>query len=152
MSGKAIPTVLIDNARTRLTKWHFAPGAATGFHRHAFDYVGSLTTSRLKLVEVDGSAAEADLTASSPYSRSAGVAHDVINDNAHEFVFIEIEHEWPRRHEHEAPAATHEHEMEAGEPGMEAEKGANSRRMVAKVKWFLDQLFSMMRIGGGNFG
>ena len=36
---QATPTVLIDNERTRVTEWRFAPGAATGWHRHEFDYV-----------------------------------------------------------------------------------------------------------------
>lgn len=93
MEGKGISMVQIDNARTRVTEWRFAPGAATGFHTHAYDYVVvPLTTGRLKLVDADGSVTTAELTAGSPYFRNAGVAHDVINDNAHEFVFIEIEH------------------------------------------------------------
>ena len=93
MGGKAISTVQIDNAGTRVTEWRFAPGDATGFHTHAFDYVVvPLTTGRLKLVEPGGGVAIANLTAGAPYFRNAGVAHDVINDNPHEFVFIEIEH------------------------------------------------------------
>jgi len=35
----AIPTVQIDNDHIRVTEWRFAPGAATGFHRHEHDYV-----------------------------------------------------------------------------------------------------------------
>ena len=60
MSGKAISTVPIDNARARVTERRFASGAATGFHTHARDHmVVPLTTGRLKLVEADGSAATA---------------------------------------------------------------------------------------------
>ena len=29
---QAKPTVFIDNERTRVTEWRFAPGAATGRH------------------------------------------------------------------------------------------------------------------------
>ena len=36
---KAIPTVQVDNDRTRVTQWRFEPGAATGYHRHEYDYV-----------------------------------------------------------------------------------------------------------------
>ena len=93
MGGKAIAKVRIDNASTRVTEWRFAPGDATGFHTHAHDYVVvPLTTGRLKLVEAGGGTATAELTAGSPYFRKAGVAQDVINDNAPEFVFIEVEH------------------------------------------------------------
>ena len=35
----ATPTVQIDNNHLRVTEWRFAPGAATGFHRHEHDYV-----------------------------------------------------------------------------------------------------------------
>jgi beta-alanine degradation protein BauB len=33
----AIPTVQIENGHVRVTEWRFAPGAATGFHRHEHD-------------------------------------------------------------------------------------------------------------------
>ena len=39
MTGQAVPTVQIDNERTRVTEWRFAPGASTGYHRHEYDYV-----------------------------------------------------------------------------------------------------------------
>ena len=39
MSGTATPTVFVDNERVRVTEWRFAPGAATGWHRHEYDYV-----------------------------------------------------------------------------------------------------------------
>src|ERR1019366_6649070 len=35
----ATPTVQIDNNHLRVTEWRFAPGAATGFHRHEHDYL-----------------------------------------------------------------------------------------------------------------
>jgi quercetin dioxygenase-like cupin family protein len=88
----AIPTVQIDTARLRVTEWRFAPGAATGWHRHAHDYVVvPMTTGRLLLEEPGGASRYAQLTAGVSYSRETGVEHDVINDNDTEFVFIEIE-------------------------------------------------------------
>ena len=93
MGATATPTVHIDNTRTRVTEWRFAPGAATGFHTHEFDYViMPLTSGRLKIVDADGAETFAEMTAGSPYFRNAGVAHDVINANDHEFVFIEVEY------------------------------------------------------------
>ncbi len=87
----ASSTVQVDNDRLRVTEWRFAPGAATGHHRHEFDYVVvPLTTGQLRLVEADGERV-ADLTAGLSYYRDAGVEHDVINASPGEFVFIEIE-------------------------------------------------------------
>ena len=87
----ASPTVQVDNDRLRVTEWRFAPGAATGHHRHEFDYVVvPLTTGQLRLIEPDGERV-ADLTAGVSYYRDAGVEHDVINAGPGEFVFIEIE-------------------------------------------------------------
>jgi beta-alanine degradation protein BauB len=88
----AIPTVQIDTPRLKVTEWRFAPGAATGWHRHAYDYVVvPMTTGRLLLEEPGGASRHAQLTAGVSYSRETGVEHDVINDNDTEFVFIEIE-------------------------------------------------------------
>ncbi|HQT85869.1 MAG: cupin [Acidiphilium sp. 37-64-53] len=88
----AVPTVQIDNDIFRVTEWRFAPGAATGWHRHGLDYVVvPMSTGRLLLREPGGAERHAALTAGVSYSRSAGVEHDVMNDNDGEFVFIEIE-------------------------------------------------------------
>ena len=44
---EAVPTVQVDNDRVRVTEWRFAPGTATGWHRHEFDYVVvPMTTAR----------------------------------------------------------------------------------------------------------
>ena len=88
---KAKRTVQIDDERAIVSEWAFAPGAETGHHEHAYDYiVVPLTTGTLRLIEADG-AREAHLTAGVSYSRPAGVKHNVINANAHEFRFLEIE-------------------------------------------------------------
>jgi quercetin dioxygenase-like cupin family protein len=88
----AQPTVHIDNARARVTEWRFAPGAATGFHRHEYDYViVPQTTGRLKIVDAKGAETIAEPTAGISYFRNVGVEHDVINANDHEFVFVEVE-------------------------------------------------------------
>ncbi len=92
MDKNAVPTVQTDNDRVRVTEWHFAKGAATGFHRHEFDYVVVPgTTGRLKIVDGKGNETFSDLTAGQSYFRKAGVEHDVINDHDGEFVFVEIE-------------------------------------------------------------
>ena len=74
-----------------VTEWRFAPGADTGHHVHAFDYVVvPLTTGTLRLVEPTG-VRDVQLQAGISYARPAGVAHNVVNVNGHEFCFIEIE-------------------------------------------------------------
>jgi quercetin dioxygenase-like cupin family protein len=74
-----------------VTEWRFAPGAETGHHIHACDYVVvPLTSGRLRLEDGAGST-EAQLTSGVAYARSKGVAHNVINPNPFEFRFLEIE-------------------------------------------------------------
>jgi quercetin dioxygenase-like cupin family protein len=91
MTERATSTVLIDNDRVRVTRWRFAPGAATGWHVHEFDYViVPLTDGTLELVEPDGTR-DSHLAVGAPYFREAGVEHDVVNANDHDFTFIEIE-------------------------------------------------------------
>jgi quercetin dioxygenase-like cupin family protein len=88
----AVPTVQVDNEGVRVTEWRFAPGAATGWHRHEYNYVVvPLTTGKLRLVNPGGSEMIAELVTGKSYTRPALTEHDVINPNAHEFVFIEIE-------------------------------------------------------------
>ncbi|MBS37901.1 MAG: cupin [Thiotrichales bacterium] len=92
MSEQAVPTLQSDNERTRVTQWRFAPGAATGFHRHEYDYViVPVTTGTLKLIGPDGEESFAELAGGVSYFRNAGVEHDVINANDFEFVFVEVE-------------------------------------------------------------
>ena len=88
---KAIPTLQIENERVIVTEWRFAPGAETEYHVHAHDYVVvPMSTGSLRLVEPTGTR-EVALEAGMSYARLAGVAHNVININAYEFSFIEIE-------------------------------------------------------------
>ena len=88
---KATSAVQIENERVLVTEWRFAPGADTGFHVHAHDYVVvPLTSGTLRLEDASG-ARDASLQAGVSYARPAGVAHNVINVNAQEFRFLEIE-------------------------------------------------------------
>jgi quercetin dioxygenase-like cupin family protein len=87
----AVPTVQVDNERFIVTEWRFAPGAHTGWHRHAYDYVVVPLTTGTLLLETPDGAASAQLQAGIAYSRQAGVEHDVINASDGEFIFVEIE-------------------------------------------------------------
>ena len=88
---KATSLVQVRNDRVIVTEWRFAPGAETGHHVHAHDYVVvPLTSGALRLEEPAG-AREVHLETGVSYVRAAGVAHNVINANMHEFRFVEIE-------------------------------------------------------------
>lgn len=87
----ATSSVQIDNERVRVTEWRFAPGARTGWHRHALDYVVVPLTNGTLRLEEPGGGRDVQLTAGVSYTRPSGVEHDVINANAFEFRFVEIE-------------------------------------------------------------
>ena len=91
----ARPTVQVDNARVKVTEWRFAPGAETGWHRHAYDYVVVPMTSGKLLLHDGKKDSLADLTAGRSYYRPVGVEHNVINANEFEFAFVEIEFKTP---------------------------------------------------------
>ncbi len=88
---QAVATVQIDNPRVIVTEWRFAPGAETGWHRHAHDYVVVPTTDGELLLETAEGERRAPLVAGQSYTRQTGVEHNVINNTDHEVVFIEIE-------------------------------------------------------------
>ena len=84
-------STIIDNHRVRVTEWRLPPGTATGHHRHELDYVVvPMTTGTLVIRDVEGDR-DNNLIAGAPYYRDSGAEHNVINDDGHEIVFIEIE-------------------------------------------------------------
>jgi beta-alanine degradation protein BauB len=88
---KATSAVQVENERVIVTEWRFAPGAETGHHVHAHDYVVvPITGGTLRLEEPSGTR-DAVLQAGVSYARGAGVAHNVINVNDFEFRFVEVE-------------------------------------------------------------
>ena len=92
MSVKALATVQVDNDHLRVTEWRFAPGAATGYHRHAYDYVVvPVLNGELELIGPDGRQSRARLEQGKSYFRSAGVEHDVVNAGPDVMTFVEIE-------------------------------------------------------------
>jgi len=88
---KATFEVQFKNERVLVTEWRFASGAETGHHVHAHDYVVVPLTSGVLRLEEPGGTREVHLSPGASYARPAGVTHNVINANAHEFRFIEIE-------------------------------------------------------------
>ncbi len=87
----AVPSVQADNADVRITRWDFAPGAATGWHTHGWPYiVVMLTDAKMKLHD-GANITEVDLKAGDAYQRPAGVTHDVLNGSEGPMSFVEIE-------------------------------------------------------------
>jgi quercetin dioxygenase-like cupin family protein len=88
---RATAQVQIENEWVKVTEWRFAPGAETGHHVHAYDYVVVPLTSGVLRLEEKSGVREARLTSGVSYARERGVEHNVINANAFEFRFLEIE-------------------------------------------------------------
>ena len=89
---QAEAAVLFDTDRVRSTRFDFAPGAQTGWHRHELDYVITmLTPATLRLENEDGTGGEATFAAGDSYHRAAGVRHNVINGGSEPIAFIELE-------------------------------------------------------------
>ena len=90
-AAQAKSTVFIDNDRVRVLEWRFAPGAEVGHHVHGLDYVVvPIMDGNLRAVTSEGESVN-QLKVGQPYFRNAGVEHNVINANAEEFAFIEVE-------------------------------------------------------------
>jgi hypothetical protein len=89
----AAPTAVSDDGRARVTTWTFSrAGAATGQHRHEFDYiVVPVTGGTFQVTGADGSVTTMTQVAGVPYLRPAGTTHDVTSTSGHEAVFVEIE-------------------------------------------------------------
>lgn len=89
---QATATQLIDDDRVRVTRFDFAPGAETGWHRHEMDYViTALTDCRMLLEEPGGESREVLVPAGTVYRRDEGVEHNVINGGDMLMSFVETE-------------------------------------------------------------
>lgn len=88
---EAKATIQVDTERVRVTEWRFVPGAETGWHRHAYDYVVVPITDGTLLLETLQGNVEAQLRVGQSYAREVGVEHNVINAGEGELAFIEIE-------------------------------------------------------------
>jgi beta-alanine degradation protein BauB len=88
---KATSHVQLENDWVKITEWRFPPGAETGHHAHAHDYVVVPLTSGVLRLEERAGTREAQLTSGEAYAREKGVEHNVVNANHFEFRFLEIE-------------------------------------------------------------
>lgn len=91
-------TLLAEDARVRVARFDFAPGAETGWHRHGHDYVITAITDCPMLIEEPGGAVRRVLVpAGTAYCRKEGVEHNVVNDGALPMSFVEVELKEPPR-------------------------------------------------------
>ncbi len=87
----AVPTVMIDDRHSRVTRWDFEPGAETGFHRPGMAYVVVPVTDGLLRIEEGAATRDVPLQAGIAYTREAGVEHNVINAGQSRLSFVEVE-------------------------------------------------------------
>ena len=90
-TGRAV--VLDDAQRTQRVECLTVRrnGGAEKAMRGWASLVSQSGTTLLKLLDAEGNETIAELQVGVPYFREAGVEHDVINDNAFEFAFMEVE-------------------------------------------------------------
>ena len=88
---KATSKQLEETERVIITEWRLSPGAETGWHRHAHDYVVVCLTAGTLLAETANGNVETPLRFGQTYTRPMGVEHNIVNSGAGEFVFVEIE-------------------------------------------------------------
>jgi quercetin dioxygenase-like cupin family protein len=82
---------LQETDRVIVTEWRLAPGAETGWHRHAHDYVVVCLTAGTLLAETSTGTTAIPLQLGQSYARPVGVEHNTVNGGAEEFAFVEIE-------------------------------------------------------------
>ncbi|MDP1578067.1 MAG: cupin domain-containing protein [Cypionkella sp.] len=92
MRAPCTATQLVDDNRVRVTRFDFAPGAETGWHRHSMDYViTAVTDCHMLLEDPDGSTRQVLVPAGTAYRRAEGVEHNVINNGDQVMSFVEDE-------------------------------------------------------------
>lgn len=87
----AVASVLCEDARSRVTRYDFAPGAETGWHVHHMPYVVVPLTDCEFLIESAAGESHVTQKAGAAYSRDKGVEHNVVNRGSAPMTFVEIE-------------------------------------------------------------
>lgn len=86
-----VSSVQADNDRVRVTQWRLPPNSETGHHRHEFDYAIVPVTDGVLTIAEKGETKKVPLQAGESYFRRAGVEHNVMNAEASDIVFVEVE-------------------------------------------------------------
>ena len=88
---RALSTVVANDERVLVTRWHMPPGTETGAHTHGMPYVVVyLTDGIVTSVGADGEI-DVPVAQHSVTSRPAGLSHNVCNRTGRPVEFLEIE-------------------------------------------------------------
>lgn len=89
---QVVATELVDDARVRVTRFEFEPGAETGWHVHGMDYViTAVSDCHMHLETPGGETRDVLVKSGDAYARQIGVEHNVINGGTERMIFIETE-------------------------------------------------------------
>lgn len=94
LAGAALAqhTLLLEDDRTRITQWVFAPGDQTGWHNHTHDYVTvQQSGGALLLQATDGSEKRVEYEEGRTMSWAAPIEHNAVNISDVEVRVLEIE-------------------------------------------------------------
>jgi len=85
--------LLLEDDRTRITQWVFAPGEQTGWHRHEWDYVTvQQSGGSLLLQAADGTEKEVPYEDGRTVAWTAPIEHNAVNISDVEVRVLEIEY------------------------------------------------------------
>jgi len=85
-------SLLLEDDRTRITQWVFAPGDQTGWHNHTDDYVTvQQSGGALLLQAADGSEKRVEYEDGRTMSWTAPIEHNAVNISDLEVRVLEIE-------------------------------------------------------------
>jgi len=89
-------SLLLEDDRTRITQWVFAPGDQTGWHSHTFDYVTVQQSGGALLLQgADGSEKRVDYEDGRTLAWTAPIEHNAVNISDVEVRVLEIENKTP---------------------------------------------------------
>jgi len=91
--GGATCELLMHNDRVKVWRWSFEPHQSTGMHVHEFDYIAiPISGGQFEITLASGEVTEFIQIGGEPYSRTAGVHHNVTFVGEGFASFVEIEH------------------------------------------------------------
>ena len=85
----AKPTIQLENDRVIVTEWRSARGTETTWHQH--DYVVVPQTTGKLHIQTETEKFDTEIVSGVSYARTKGVKQNVVNQNDHKFVLVEIE-------------------------------------------------------------
>lgn len=85
--------LLSEDSRTKVWRWSFQSGEQTGMHVHEYDYIAiPISGGQFQATLADGTVMDVLQESGVPYSRQAGVHHNVKFVDKGKAAFIEIEY------------------------------------------------------------